>query len=89
MLNICAKFHTFVTICTMVDLTAFANNLQALLTVAYAIHKCFSKRVANQIPNLQAKFINTRMTSFWMYVFVSYLNCEYQVCICKCVWCSI
>ena len=30
--------------------------------------KCFSKRVAKRIRNLQAKFINTRMTSFWMYV---------------------
>ena len=31
-------------------------------------YKCFSKRVAKRIRNLQAKFINTRLTSFWMYV---------------------
>ena len=35
-------------------------------------NKCFSKRVAKRIRNLQAKFINTRMSSFWMYVSVSW-----------------
>ena len=35
-------------------------------------YKCFSKRVAKRIPNLQGKFINTRMTSFLMYVSVSW-----------------
>ena len=31
-------------------------------------NKCFAKRVSKRIRNLQAKVINTRMTSFWMYV---------------------
>ena len=41
------------------------NEITFLLERQY---KCFSKRVAKRIRNLQAKFINTRMTSFWMYV---------------------
>ena len=36
------------------------------------VYKCFSKRVAKRIRNLQAKFINNRMTSIWMYVSVSW-----------------
>ena len=35
-------------------------------------NKCFSKRVAKRIRKLPAKFINTRMTSFWMYVSLSW-----------------
>ena len=35
-------------------------------------NKCISKRVAKRIRNLQAKFINTIMTSFRMYVSVSW-----------------
>ena len=35
-------------------------------------NKWFSKRVAKRIRNLQAEFINTRMTSFCMYVSVSW-----------------
>ena len=37
------------------------------------MNKCFSKRLAKRIRNLQAKFINTRiMTSIWIYVSASW-----------------
>ena len=38
-----------------------------------------------RIVNIKYAYVSV-YGAFWMYVFVSYSNCEYQVCICKCVW---